>query len=74
MTAKLAHLSYDIKEEGLCIILECFMIQEELCQITDILAVNLLLLSIHFEHGYHYILLLRAINLIPWRKARLALD
>lgn len=41
VTASVVSFCHDIEEEGLNIIIQCFMVQEKLCQQTKVLTVDL---------------------------------
>lgn len=50
MAAMLVNLSQDVKQEWLHIKVECLVIQKQFGHQTKILAVNLMIASIHFKY------------------------
>lgn len=51
MTALIVHQSHDVEEERLYVIVQRFVVQEEFCQETQVLAVLFVTLPVHFPHA-----------------------
>ena len=45
-------LSHDIEQEGLHVVVQRLVVEEQLGQQTQILAVDLVLLAVYFKHRY----------------------
>ena len=52
MTTLAVVLSQDIEEERLHVIVEGLVVEEELDQQTEVLAVDLVGVAVHLEHGH----------------------
>ena len=63
MATVLVAYGHNVKEEGLHIVVQSLVVQEELGNETQILAIDLLLLAIHFKHADFTV----SVDLIPGR-------
>src|SRR5690348_4023720 len=63
-------LAQDVEQERFHIIVQCLVIQEQLGQQAEVLTVNLVLLSVHFEDRDR----IQPVNLVSWRMAQVALE
>ena len=69
MCATLIALAQDVEEEEVDVVVQGLVVQEELGQVTQVLAVHLLLLAIHLKHADAAV----AVDLLAWRMLQLAL-
>lgn len=63
MASSLIALTQDIEEEEVHIVEQGLVVQEQLCQVAQVLAEHLLLLAINFKHGDIAV----AIYFVSWR-------
>lgn len=70
VAAPIVALGEDIKEEGLDIVVERLVVEEELGEQAQILTVDFVLLAIHLKHGE----ISRAVNFVTRRMAQGALE
>jgi hypothetical protein len=66
MEAPLVSCAEDIEEEGVHIVIEGFVVQKQLCEVTQILTIESFNGSIHLEHRY----LIISIDLVSRRVAK----
>ena len=65
--ATLITFTEDVKKDEIKIVVQGFVVQEQLCQVAEVLAVHLLLLAIHLKHADTAI----AVDLLAWRMLQL---